>query len=246
VRWPVLALFALAIACSDPRGAAPAAARPTPPSIEPLETLEVITGGARGDEALPIVLALHGRGDRPERFRRIFEGFTPRARVVLLRAPIVEHDGLAWFTFPEEDTWTHVAREVTTLAERTIATLDALEGREASRAPVVVTGFSQGAMIVYTLALAHPDRFALFAPVSGVLVRGTVPADRTTPPQAPRVVAFHGTRDPIIPIEAGRESIEEMRALGVSVELREHDAVHWIDGALQRDLQALIGEAITR
>jgi predicted esterase len=59
-------------------------------------------------------------------------------------------------------------------------------------------------------------------------------------------VAFHGTRDPIIPIEAGRESIEEMRALGVSVELREHDAVHWIDGALQRDLQALIGEAITR
>ena len=243
MRWLVLALFALAIACGDPRGAAPAPAPPTPPSLEPLETLEVITGGASETDALPVVLALHGRGDRPERFRRIFEGFTPRARVVLLRAPIVEDDGLAWFTFPERDTWTHVAREVSQLAERTIATLEAIEARHGVHGVPVVTGFSQGAMIVYTLALRHPARFALFAPVSGVLVRGTVPAGRAPAP-TPRVVAFHGTRDPIIPLEAERESIEDMRALGVPAELREHDAVHWIDGALQRDLQAVIGEAI--
>ena len=246
MRWLVLALFALAVACGDPRGASPAPASPTPPSIEPLETVEVITGGASESDALPVVLALHGRGDRPERFRRIFEGFTPRARVVLLRAPIVEHDGLAWFTFPERDTWAHVAREVSMLAERTVATLDAIEARHGVHGAPVVTGFSQGAMIVYALALRHPARFALFAPVSGVLVRGTVPADRRAPTPTPRVVAFHGTRDPIIPIDADRESIEEMRALGVPVELREHDAVHWIDGSLQADLQALIGETIVR
>ena len=143
----MLALFALAIACGDPRGAAPAPAPPTPPSLEPLETLEVITGGASETDALPVVLELHGRGDRPERFRRIFEGFTPRARVVLLRAPIVEDDGLAWFTFPERDTWTHVAREVSQLAERTIATLEAIEARHGVHGVPVVTGFSQGAMM---------------------------------------------------------------------------------------------------
>jgi hypothetical protein len=32
----------------------------------------------------------------------------------------------------------------------------------------------------------------------------------------------------------------------VPVELREHDAVHWIDGSLQADLQALLGETIVR
>jgi phospholipase/carboxylesterase len=244
VRWCVLALFVLAIACGDPRGAAPAPASPSAPDVEALERLEVITGGANESDRLPVVIALHGRGDRPERFRRIFEGFTPRARVVLLRAPIVEHDGLAWFTFPERDTWAHVAREVSLMAERTIATLEATEARQGVRGAPVVTGFSQGAMIVYALALRHPARFALFAPVSGVLVRGTIPLDRRPPTPTPRVVAFHGTRDPIIPIDADRESIEEMRTLGVPVERREHDAVHWIDGALQADLQALIGETI--
>jgi predicted esterase len=105
------------------------------------------------------------------------------------------------------------------MGERTVATLEAIEARHPRSGRPVVTGFSQGAMIVYSLALRHPDRFALFAPVSGVYVRNTAPTPRVTT-STPRVVAFHGTRDPILPIEAGRESVEAMHALGVTVELR--------------------------
>jgi len=129
------------------------------------------------------------------------------------------------------------------MGERTVATLEAIEARHPRSGRPVVTGFSQGAMIVYSLALRRPDRFALFAPVSGVYVRNTAPTPRVTT-STPRVVAFHGTRDPILPIEAGRESVEAMHALGVTVELREHDALHWIDGELQRDLQAVLASAI--
>jgi phospholipase/carboxylesterase len=238
----VVALLVVAASCSGPSESARSSGATE--RSEPLEHVEVLTGGASIDETLPLVVALHGRGDRPERFARIFEGFAPRARVVLLRAPIVENDGLAWFTFPDEDTWGHVAREVVRMGERTIATVEAIEARHPSRGAPVVTGFSQGAMIVYSLALRHPDRFALFAPVSGVYVRNTAPTTPVTSATPPRVVALHGTRDPIIPIDADRESVEELRALGVNVELREHDAVHWIDGELQRDLQALIASAI--
>jgi len=66
---------------------------------------------------------------------------------------------------------------------------------------IMASGFSAGAMMVWTLACYRSDSFAGFAPVSGTFW-APVPASCDTPPAS--IVHFHGTSDPTVPIE-GRQ-----------------------------------------
>lgn len=231
----VLALALALTAC----GSSP----PPPPTVAPLDSLELITGGASPSDPLPLVVALHGRGDTADGFTRAFRDMPTRARVVLLRAPIRENDGDAWFTFQHEDTWRHVADDLDAQCDRIVATVDALLAAHPSPTPPVLTGFSQGAMIAYAMALRHPARFAALFPVSGVFLTELWSRDHADPAHAPPIVAFHGSRDEIIPLDADRDAIADLERHGIHVELRAHDAVHWLDGAMRDDLWAHLAEA---
>ncbi len=224
-----LALALALVAC----GSSP----PPPPAIAPLEHLDLTTGGASPTDTLPLVVALHGRGDTVDRFARAFRDMPTPARVVLLRAPVHEgQSGDAWFTFRHEHTWEHVADDLDTQCDRIVATVDAIEAAHPSRGRPILTGFSQGGMIAYAMALRHPDRFAALYPVSGILITELYAHDHIDAPRVPPIVAFHGTRDEIIPIDADREAIATLEARGVHVELRPHDATHWLDGEMRADL----------
>ena len=222
-------------------------AQPPAPTSAVLDSLELMTGGASSTDTVPLVVALHGRGDTADGFTRAFREMPTPARVVLLRAPIHEGaSGDAWFTFQHIDTWTHVAEDVDTLCDRLVATVDAIEAAHPSRGRPVLTGFSQGAMITYAMALRHPARFAALYPVSGVLITELYRHDHADPAMAPPIVAFHGTRDEIIPIASDREAIAMLEERGIHVELRPHDATHWLDGEMRADLWTVIAAQLAR
>ena len=233
------ALLALClVACGSP---------PPPATPAVLEYLELTTGGATASETLPLVVALHGRGDTADGFARAFRDMPTPARVVLLRAPIHEGaSGDAWFTFQHIDTWVHVAEDVDALCDRVVATVDAIEAAHPSRGLPILTGFSQGGMIAYAMALRHPDRFAALDPVSGIMITELYAHDHVDPAHTPPIVAFHGTRDEIIPIDSDREAIQTLEAHGVHVELRPHDATHWLDGEMRADLWRTIAAQLAR
>lgn len=218
---------------------------PTGAATDTLDSLELVTGGAQTTDALPLVVALHGRGDTADGFARAFRDMPTAARVVLLRAPIHEGaSGDAWFTFQHVDTWGHVAEDVDVLCDRVVATVDALEAARPSRGRPVLTGFSQGGMIAYAMALRHPDRFAALYPVSGVVVTELYRHDHADPAHAPPIVAFHGTHDEIIPIEADRDAIDTLEQRGIHVDLHPHDATHWLDGEMRADLWRTIAAQV--
>ena len=73
----------------------PAIARGAPP--QPLPYIEIVTGGARADDQLPLIVALHGRGDTAEGFAPLFSQLRARARVAILRPPHAWGGGQAWF-----------------------------------------------------------------------------------------------------------------------------------------------------
>jgi phospholipase/carboxylesterase len=231
----VLLLLALLVACGS---------RP-PASIATLDYLELSTGGASSTDTLPLVVALHGRGDTADGFARAFRDMPTRARVILLRAPIHEGDGDAWFTFAPIATWQHVAEDLDAQCDRVVATVDAIEAQRPSRGRAVLTGFSQGAMIAYAMALRRPERFAALYPVSGLLVTELYAHDHADASRAPPIVAFHGTRDDVIPIDADRDAIATLERRGIHVELRAHDAVHWLDGAMREDLWREIDRSVS-
>jgi polyhydroxybutyrate depolymerase len=76
--------------------------------------------------------------------------------------------------------------------------LDARLPRDPAR--TVMSGFSAGAMLTWTLACGMPDRFAGFVPMSGTF--WSAPPDICRTPAA-SVVHIHGTEDGTVPL-AGR------------------------------------------
>jgi len=94
---------------------------------------------------------------------------------------------------------------------------------------LVVLGFSQGGVIAYALALAEPERFAGLVALSSwfpASVAQMLPPRRRE--RLPTLVQ-HGTRDDLIDIGRGRESIENLRRLQVPVTFREFEMGHEIN-----------------
>lgn len=69
------------------------------------------------------------------------------------------------------------------------------------RSRLVMTGFSAGAMMVWTLACHRSQLFAGFVPIAGTFWRPT-PATCTTPPTS--VIHIHGDRDKTVPLDGRR------------------------------------------
>lgn len=63
---------------------------------------------------------------------------------------------------------------------------------------VYATGFSNGAMLTYALAIASPHSFAAVAPVAGAMYPGQELPEIPVP-----ILIIHGTRDAVLPFDGG-------------------------------------------
>lgn len=111
-----------------------------------------------------------------------------------------------------------------TLRTDELAYFDAVLEDVVARFPVdgtriMASGFSAGAMMVWTLACYRSDSFAGFVPVSGTFW-APVPSSCTTPPAS--VVHIHGTSDPTVPLEGRR--IQDARQGSVTKTLEMYSA----------------------
>lgn len=66
------------------------------------------------------------------------------------------------------------------------------------RSRVVVAGFSSGAMMVWHLACFRGDSFAGFVPMSGTFWE---PIPETCPTIPANLIHYHGTNDPVVPLQ---------------------------------------------
>ena len=109
---------------------------------------------------------------------------------------------------------------------------------------LVMFGFSQGGVLAYALALAEPDRFAGLVALSSWF---PAPLAQALPPRDPQrlpTLVQHGTRDELIDISRGRESVENLRRLQVPVTYREYDMGHEINAESLADLSEWLQEKI--
>lgn len=106
----------------------PAAAAARTPHAEPLPYVELVTGGASADAELPLIVALHGRGDTAEAFAEVFRDLPMRARVAILRPPRAWGDGQAWFLAARAhlENRPAIAAELVAPADRVAATVEVI------------------------------------------------------------------------------------------------------------------------
>ena len=211
-----------------------------------LEWIELYTGGAKEGEALPLVLALHGLGDRPEYFAYVFEGLRAKARVIIPRAPIPYSGGFGWtLVRASGGDRSALASELNARALELEALLrgEREKKKETVGAPIVI-GFSQGAMLTYLLAVQPSPEIHAAIPIAGLLVdEALLPA--RAPKDAPAIHAFHGDADPLIPFSEGERTTEWLKARGYEASLHRGRGVpHRIPGEYRAEVLRTLERAI--
>ena len=237
---------------SDTQSAGPVA--PPPPPGEPGSTtrgeiagvryLEHMTGGARPDERVPMIVALHPMGGDPADLLPLLRRYRRRARLIL---PYGHPSGgmYIWYDSAREDV---AAPLVTREAARLAAALAALVAARPTVGKPLVTGFSQGGIMTFVLAVTHPEALAAAFPISGLLPLSLYPSaalsSRPRPATLPPIAAFHGASDLAVPTRGARASIAELRRAGYTAELREYAGVeHDISDEEEGEILERIGRA---
>ena len=186
---------------------------------------------ARGD-AKGVLVLMHGRGTDEHDLFPLLDLLDPDAHLVGItpRAPLtLGPGGFHWYIvrqvgFPDPDTFFPTFSALS-------AWVDALpEELGVPGRPVVLGGFSMGAVMSYSLSLAdgRPTPTALI-PLSGFIpsVEGF---DLDVESRAGLPVAIgHGTFDPIIEASFGREARERLSDAGADVLWRESPVPHTVD-----------------
>jgi predicted peptidase len=82
---------------------------------------------------------------------------------------------------------------------------------------IYLTGLSMGGYVTWTLAAAHPEKFAAIVPISGG--GNTADAGKLT---ALPIWVFHGAKDDTVPVGQDRAMVAAIRAAGGNVKYTEY------------------------
>ncbi|HVY46324.1 MAG TPA: hypothetical protein VHB21_10620, partial [Minicystis sp.] len=161
-----------------------------------LHYLEKVTGGAKKNDALPLVVMLHGHGQSPERFFHAFDDFHGRARFIF---PYGRPEGAGYAWLPprasHHDMLPQLTHTLPPEANRIARAIQAIAAKRPTTGKPIVVGFSQGATLSYGLALLHPDAITAAFPVSGTLPPQLMRGRQRRSGPLPEVHGFHGTAD---------------------------------------------------
>ncbi len=235
------------VSASSPPTLASSPAPAVPPAADTeaagLHFVERVTGGARASDPLPLIVAIHGRGGRPEHFGSALLDLTAPARVILPYGPDALGDGFTWLPDWTDDA--SFAAGCRVAADRIVAMMTELAFRRPTVGKPIVTGFSQGGILSFTIAALHPDAVAAVFPIGGLLARPLWPSAWPAGVAKPRIHAFHGGADDRVPVEAARATVRHFVEIGVVAELTEYPGVrHTVARDEQRDLVRAIEEAL--
>ncbi len=243
--FPVLLFGWLWIAChtpSSPSVSLPAV--PLAPSVDvPPEVPREPTGLQTlvvGDHK-PVLIALHGRGDSPDGFVRLARMWADVATVVVPTAPIPYGNGFSWFPIAARQDDAALAQAVDAAAGQVAGLIHARRGADT---PVVVTGFSQGGMLSFALAVRHPELVDAAVPMSGFLPRGLWPT--ALPAHAPVIAAVHGTADDVLPYALAEASVAHLSSLGWPATLTSFEGVrHSVPAPVRDAVDAAVRAGLT-
>lgn len=216
---------------------------------EGLTYMEIVVGDTDADARLPLVLGLHGLGDRPRIPEKAELGDGIPYRIVMPRAPDEwGATGYTWLPVRVRDGKIDVLSA--SLAERAdllARFLRAVQERLPTVGRPIVTGGSQGGMLTFALAVLHPEAVSGAVPVMGWLPPPLVPEEANDVEAYPPIWAVHGEADEVIPIGPTRETIERLRGLGLDVRFETFEGVgHHMSDPMDAQIEAWLVDLLTR
>lgn len=156
-------------------------------------------------QKFPLVLFLHGAGERGTNLAIVAKHGPPKLVAAGREFPFI----LASPQCPEGQIWDD---------EALMGLLHRLESDlRVDPHHVYVTGLSMGGYGTWSLASKHPEHFAAVAPVcgGGERIRTLLPAQREAL-KTLAVWAFHGGKDPVVPLAESERMVDAFKQAGVT------------------------------
>lgn len=204
--------------------------------------LEFHRGGATASDRVPVVVFLHGMGDRPR--QALFEGFDHKLRVLVPRAPVPYGSGFKWFDYEPGMSQEAIGAGIKEAAERLVPFLKSLALRPTTRGKPILVGFSQGAMLSFQIAATEPDLAGAVIAISGYLPETNWPSALPSK-HMPETTILHGTVDQVVPIASMCKLNTAVNALGWKTKVVEFDGLgHSINQAMLDRLYLSIRDAV--
>src|SRR5262245_23997585 len=148
-------------------------------------------GYEKGDKAWPLVMFLHGKGDKLKRLKEkgLPAQIAEKKDPFILVAPQAEP---RWNAAALNDLVEHVVAKHKVDADR-----------------IYVTGLSMGGFGTWSLAMAYPDKFAAIIPICG----GGNPANAPKIKDVP-IWVFHGAKDKTVPPGRSEAMVKALKDAG--------------------------------
>jgi phospholipase/carboxylesterase len=199
------------------------------------------------DDPEGALVLLHGRGADERDLFPLLDILDPERRLLgaTARGPLsLPPGGAHWYVvrrvgYPDPETFQSTYPGLASWLDKLLAEQSVPHER------TVLGGFSQGSVMAYALGLgAGRPRPAGIMALSGFLpeVDG-FELDLGKAAGLP-VAIGHGTHDPVIPVEFGRDARARLTEAGAEVTYRESPMPHTIDPGFLRELPGWISEAL--
>lgn len=193
-----------------------------------LRYLLTVPGGRPDTDQLPLVVMIHGRGadmhdladlapllDTAEGARFVF----PNAPRAFEAYPGMTY-GWTWF-----DGWPPEQASVAASRETLLRFVDELVAKYPTPAgKLIISGFSQGAMMALDAGLRTSQPLAGIMAMSGGLYEADLPS-LATRPKVPVLIA-HGSADDVVPVNYARRARRALEDAGYDVEYYEYPMGH--------------------
>ena len=159
--------------------------------------------GKEADKKWPLMVFLHGSGESGTDVQKVAKHGPPKLIAAGKEFPFIVVSPQC----PEGKIWSN---------DLLLALLDEVETKYAvDTQRVYLTGLSMGGFGTWSLGLSHPEKFAAIAPIcGGGEIITPLLADKTKLASLP-VWAFHGAKDPTVPVEESEHMVNYLKKIGV-------------------------------
>jgi len=192
------------------------------------------------EEPTPLLIGLHGLGDSPEGYLRLWEAFdlpdfifaVPPA---LYPFSVGSEVGYSWFQWGDDPV--EMLRLDSLAVDYVMSLIEELRG-EYSISEVYLLGFSQGCGMTWMTGLSHPDEFAGLIGFGGWLNSSYLTPEILREAEGVRAFVSHGTADGSVEYTEAEITVATMQENGIDVTFVPFEGGH----TLSRDVLLQVEE----
>lgn len=185
----------------------------------------------------PLLVMLHGYGSDENDLFSFADQINSKFLIVSLKAPLpLQMGGNAWYEITysaNAEKWTNIPQAKSS-RETILKCVDEIQ-KEHKTSDTYLLGFSQGAILSYSLSLSNPARFSGVLALSGYIEPKLIP-EKLDARSYPSYFGSHGVQDPIIPIDWARKAASILNSNNIDLEFTEYQMAHGINQECFRDM----------